>query len=119
MLGDRLREHGAAVWLVNTGWSGGAYGTGSRMKLTHTRAMVHAALGGKLAGVALEADPVFGLQVPTAVPSVPSEVLRPRDTWANGAAYDAAAARLAGMFSENFARFADQVSPEVRGAGPR
>jgi phosphoenolpyruvate carboxykinase (ATP) len=118
LLGERLKEHRAAVWLVNTGWSGGAYGTGSRMKLAHTRAMVHAALGGKLAGATFEADPVFGLEVPTAVPGVPSEVLRPRDTWADGEAYDAAAAKLAGMFKENFGRFADQVSAEVRAAGP-
>jgi len=119
LLGERLREHGSAVWLVNTGWSGGAYGTGSRMKLAHTRAMVHAALGGRLAGAAFEADPVFGLRVPTAVPGVPSGVLRPRDTWADGAAYDAAAARLAKMFADNFTRFEGQVSAEVRAAGPR
>jgi phosphoenolpyruvate carboxykinase (ATP) len=118
MLGERLRAHRAAVWLVNTGWSGGAYGTGSRMKLAHTRAMVHAALDGKLAGTTFGADPVFGLEVPVAVPGVPSEVLRPRDTWADGAAYDAAAAKLAKMFEDNFARFADEVSAEVRGAGP-
>ena len=119
MLGERLREHGATVWLVNTGWSGGAYGTGSRMKLGHTRAMVHAALGGKLTGGKFEADPIFGLEVPVAVPGVPSEVLRPRDTWADGAAYDAAAAKLAKMFKDNFTKFADQVSAEVREAGPR
>jgi phosphoenolpyruvate carboxykinase (ATP) len=119
MLGERLREHGSAVWLVNTGWSGGAYGTGSRMKLAHTRAMVHAALGGRLAAAKLEADPVFGLAIPTAVPGVPSAVLRPRGTWADGAAYDAAAAKLSKMFEDNFAKFADQVSGEVRGAGPR
>jgi phosphoenolpyruvate carboxykinase (ATP) len=103
---------------VNTGWSGGAYGTGSRMKLAHTRAMVHAALEGRLAGAKFEADPVFGLEVPTAVPGVPSKVLRPRDTWADGAAYDAAAAKLARMFEDNFEKFADEVSAEVRGAGP-
>jgi phosphoenolpyruvate carboxykinase (ATP) len=119
LLGERLKEHGAAVWLVNTGWSGGAYGTGSRMKLAHTRAMVHAALDGRLAEATFEADPVFGLEVPTAVPGVPSQVLRPRQTWADGAAYDEAAGRLAGMFKENFGRFADQVSAEVRRAGPR
>jgi phosphoenolpyruvate carboxykinase (ATP) len=119
LLGERLREHGSAVWLVNTGWSGGAYGTGSRMKLAHTRAMVHAALGGKLSGAKFEADPVFGLDVPAAVPHVPSEVLRPRDTWADGAAYDEAANRLAKMFKDNFAKFAGEVSAGVRGAGPR
>jgi phosphoenolpyruvate carboxykinase (ATP) len=118
MLGERLRAHRSVVWLVNTGWSGGAYGTGSRMKLAHTRAMVLAALEGKLAGAKFEADPVFGLEVPTAVPGVPSKVLRPRDTWADGAAYDAAAAKLARMFEDNFEKFADEVSAEVRGAGP-
>jgi phosphoenolpyruvate carboxykinase (ATP) len=118
MLGERLRAHRSVVWLVNTGWSGGAYGTGSRMKLAHTRAMVHAALEGRLAGAKFEADPVFGLEVPTAVPGVPLKVLRPRDTWADGAAYDAAAAKLARMFEDNFGKFADEVSAEVRGAGP-
>jgi phosphoenolpyruvate carboxykinase (ATP) len=119
LLGERLREHGSAVWLVNTGWSGGAYGTGSRMKLAHTRAMVHAAIDGELAGASFDADPVFGLEVPRAVPGVPPEVLRQRATWPDGAAYDAAAARLAKMFKDNFARFEGQVSAEVRKAGPR
>src|SRR5688500_14619832 len=82
MLGEKLREHGSQVWLVNTGWSGGAYGTGKRMKLGYTRAMVRAALSGRLDGVDTETDPVFGLAVPTAVPDGPSEVLRPRHKWA-------------------------------------
>jgi len=119
LLGERMHEHGAAVWLVNTGWSGGAYGTGSRLRLEHTRAMVHAALAAKLDGVAFDADPVFGLEVPRAVPGVPPEVLRPRDTWADGAAYDAAATKLAKMFKDNFGRFAGQVGADVREAGPR
>ncbi|MEX2470650.1 MAG: phosphoenolpyruvate carboxykinase (ATP) [Gemmatimonadota bacterium] len=119
MLGDRLRDTGANVWLVNTGWSGGAYGVGSRMKLKYTRAMVTAALEGTLDGADFAEDPVFGLAVPTAVPHVPSKVLHPRDTWADGDAYDAAAAKLAGMFKENFKKFADQVADEVKAAGPR
>ena len=119
MLGRRLREHKAQVWLINTGWSGGAYGTGSRLKLAHTRAMVHAALDGRLGTGEFTPDPVFGIDVPTAVPDVPREVLTPRGTWADGAAYDAAAAKVAKMFNDNFAKFADQVSAEVRGAGPR
>ena len=118
MLGERLRECGSRVWLVNTGWSGGAFGTGSRMKLDHTRAMVHAALDGRLAAAEYACDPVFGLDVPVAVPGVPSDVLRPRDTWSDPSAYDAAAAELAGMFRENFERFSDQVSAEVAAAGP-
>ncbi len=118
MLGNKLREHGAKVWLVNTGWSGGGYGVGSRMKLGYTRAMVNAALAGKLDGVDFTTDPVFGLAVPTTVPDVPDHVLSPRDTWADGADYDAAAEKLAGMFKSNFEQFADQVSDAVKAAGP-
>jgi len=119
MLGDKLREHEARVWLVNTGWSGGGYGVGSRMKLGYTRAMVNAALHGALDEVEFEPDPVFRVEVPTSVPGVPSEVLEPRLTWADPEAYDAAAAKLAGMFKANFEQFADQVSDDVRAAGPR
>ena len=118
MLGEKLKEHGANVWLVNTGWSGGAYGTGSRMKLAHTRAMVNAALSGALDSADFAADPVFGLEVPAAVPGVPAEVLKPRGTWADGAAYDAAAAKLADMFRTNFEKFEDQVSDAIKAAGP-
>jgi phosphoenolpyruvate carboxykinase (ATP) len=103
MLGEKLREHGARVWLVNTGWTGGPYGEGSRMKLAYTRAMA----------------PVFGLQIPTSVPGVPTEVLNPRDTWADKDAYDAQARKLAGLFAENFERFADRVPQAVRDAGPK
>jgi phosphoenolpyruvate carboxykinase (ATP) len=119
MLGEKLRQHGAKVWLVNTGWSGGGHGVGSRMKLQYTRAMVNAAVGGALDNADFVADPVFGMEVPTSVPGVPSEVLRPRDTWADGAAYDASAAKLAEMFKANFKQFADQVSDEVKAAGPK
>ena len=119
MLGEKLATHKARVWLVNTGWTGGPYGTGSRMKLAHTRAMVRDALAGKLDGASFEKDPVFGFEVPTAVPDVPSEVLIPRNTWADGAAYDAQAKKLAEMFRKNFEVFADQVPVAVRNAGPR
>ena len=119
MLGERLRQHDAKVWLVNTGWSGGGYGVGSRMKLGYTRAMVNAALAGDLDTGEFVDDPVFGIAVPTAVPGVPSEVLTPRETWDDPDAYDAAAEKLAGMFKENFKQFADQVSDEVKAAGPR
>ena len=119
MLGNKLREHGASVWLVNTGWSGGGYGVGSRMKLSYTRAMVNAALAGGLDSVEFAADPVFGMDVPTTVPGVPSEVLRPRDAWEDGAAYDEAAAKLADMFRTNFEKFASEVSDAVKEAGPR
>lgn len=119
MLGEKLKEQGARVFLVNTGWTGGAYGTGSRMKLGYTRAMVRAALAGELDEVATVTDPVFGFQVPTAVPGVPDNVLQPRQTWADGEAYDAQAAKLAGMFRTNFEKYADGVSPAVREAGPK
>ena len=119
MLGEKLREHGSTVWLVNTGWTGGAYGTGSRMKLAHTRAMVRAALSGALDGAETRADPVFGLAVPAAIDGVPSAVLDARGAWADRDAYDAQARRLAGMFRENIEKFGDAVSAEVRAAGPR
>ena len=118
MLGEKLAKHGATVWLVNTGWTGGAFGAGSRMKLGHTRAMVRAALAGDLDSAAFRKDPVFGFEVPTAVPGVPSEILDPRSTWADGAAYDAQAAKLARMFRDNFATFAAGVDPAVAAAGP-
>jgi phosphoenolpyruvate carboxykinase (ATP) len=119
MLGAKLAQHGAQVWLVNTGWTGGAFGTGTRMKLSHTRAMVRAVLSGELDHVKTHADPVFGLHIPQSVPGVPDEVLDPRSTWSDPAAYDTAAAKLAGMFRENFGKFADGVSEAVRNAGPR
>jgi phosphoenolpyruvate carboxykinase (ATP) len=119
MLGEKLAKHNARVWLVNTGWTGGPYGTGSRMKLAYTRAMVRDALAGKLDGATFATDPVFGFEVPTAVPDVPSEVLIPRNTWADPAAYDAQAKKLAEMFRKNFGTFAAQVPEAVRNAGPR
>jgi phosphoenolpyruvate carboxykinase (ATP) len=119
MLADRLDEHRIPVWLVNTGWTGGPYGVGHRMAIDHTRNMVRAALSGALAGVEYETDPVFGIAVPTSVPDVPSEVLRPRGTWADPAAYDAKARELAEMFATNFASYGDGVSESVRAAGPR
>ena len=108
-----------AVWLVNTGWSGGPYGVGQRMKIAHTRAMVNAALDGRLAGVPMRVDPVFGLAVPTACPDVPQQVLDPRSTWSDPSAYDAQAQKLAGMFRKNFEAFAADAPPEVAAAGPR
>src|SRR5437870_907468 len=118
MLGERIARHGVKVWLVNTGWTGGPYGTGSRMKLPHTRTMVRAALAGELDRAAFKKDPVFGFEVPTAVPGVPADVLVPRATWADPAAYDAQARELARMFRENFEQYRPQVSEAVAGAGP-
>jgi phosphoenolpyruvate carboxykinase (ATP) len=119
MLGERLRTHGASCWLINTGLTGGPYGTGRRMDLAHTRAMVEAALSGRLDDVATAEDPVFGLAIPEAVPGVPSDVLQPRTTWDDPDAYDQQARRLAGMFADNFARYADAVDDVVRAAGPQ
>jgi phosphoenolpyruvate carboxykinase (ATP) len=119
MLAERLHQYGVRAWLVNTGWTGGPYGTGERMNINHTRSMVRAALSGALDGVPTETDPVFGLEVPTSCPDVPAEVLNPRATWADSAAYDRQAAALATMFVENFAAYADGVPESVLAAGPR
>lgn len=117
MLGELLKEHGSKVWLVNTGWSGGPYGVGKRMKLSLTRAMVRAALAGELDSVETTTDPIFGLQVPQHVPDVPDEVLDPRKTWADPADYDAQAKKLAEMFRTNFAKFGGE-SEAITAAGP-
>jgi phosphoenolpyruvate carboxykinase (ATP) len=119
MLGRLIEEHHADVWLVNTGWTGGAYGVGSRMKLSHTRRMVHALLHGDLSNAKTTTDPVFGLAVPTEISGVPKGILRPRETWKDGTAYDAQAKKLAGMFRENFTKFESFVSEAVRKAGPQ
>jgi phosphoenolpyruvate carboxykinase (ATP) len=118
MLGERMDRFRAQCWLVNTGWTGGPFGEGARMKLASTRTMVRAALEGTLDHVSTRADPVFGIAVPTGVPGVPTEVLDPRSTWAEPARYDAQAAKLAHMFRENFTQFANQVDEAVRAAGP-
>jgi phosphoenolpyruvate carboxykinase (ATP) len=118
-LGDRIARHEARVWLVNTGWTGGAYGVGSRMKIAHTRAMIKAALAGELDNVQYTVDPFFNLEVPQSVAGVPSEVLNPRSTWKDGAAYDTQAAKLARMFIENFKTFEAEAAPEVTAAGPK
>jgi len=119
MLAERLEGHGVRAWLVNTGWTGGPYGTGERMDINHTRSMVRAALDGRLDGVPTVTDPIFGVEVPTSCPDVPAEFLQPRATWADSDAYDHQARALAHMFAENFAAYADGVSAAVRAAGPR
>jgi phosphoenolpyruvate carboxykinase (ATP) len=116
MLGRRMQEHGSQCWLVNTGWFGGPYGVGSRMKLPYTRAMVNAAIEGRLNDVEFETDPAFGLTVPKTVPGVPGEFLRPRDAWKDKAAYDKSAADLSARFAKNFEKF--DVPANVRAAGP-
>jgi phosphoenolpyruvate carboxykinase (ATP) len=119
MLIERLAKWDVPVWFVNTGWTGGPYGTGERMNIIHTRTMVRAALNGQLDGVPMRIDPIFGVEVPTVCPDVPSEVLDPRQTWQDKSGYDAQAEKLARMFAENFEHYADGVPPSVRTAGPR
>jgi phosphoenolpyruvate carboxykinase (ATP) len=119
MLGKLIEEHESDVWLVNTGWTGGAFGVGTRMKLSHTRAMVHALLRGDLHSAPVERHPVFGLAVPKHIAGVPDEVLHARNTWPDKGAYDEQAKKLAGMFRENFSKFAAHVSDAVMAAGPR
>jgi phosphoenolpyruvate carboxykinase (ATP) len=117
MLSERIGKYGAKVWLLNTGWTGGPYGTGSRFSLKYTRAMVSAILSGALDTVPTREHPVFGLHMPTAIAGVPDEVLDPRNTWKDKAAYDAQAAKLARLFRENDAKF--EMPEAVRAAGPK
>ncbi len=118
MLGEKIRTHDARVFLVNTGWTGGPYGTGSRMKLDYTREMVNAVLNGDLDDAETTTDPFFGLMIPTRIDGVPPEVLNPRGTWESTDAYDAKARQLAEMFAANFEKYADSVSSAVLSAGP-
>jgi phosphoenolpyruvate carboxykinase (ATP) len=118
MLGEKLRRHEARVWLVNTGWTGGGHGVGSRIRLAHTRAMIRAALGGRLDRVETVRDPIFGLEIPTHVPDVPPKLLIPEKTWSDPESYRVAAQKLAGMFRDNFAQYRDEVAPEIVRAGP-
>ncbi|MGX9966948.1 phosphoenolpyruvate carboxykinase [Roseomonas sp. F4] len=119
MLAERIAKDGAEVWLVNTGWTGGAYGTGKRMSIQHTRALLRAALDGSLAKVEFETDPFFGLSIPKAVPGIPSDVLNPRNSWADKAAYDKQAKQLVSLFEQNFETFAGAVSDDVKAAAIR
>jgi len=119
LLGKKIAEHNAAVWLVNTGWSGGAYGVGQRMKISHTRAMIRAILNGTLANVETKPDPIFGVNVPVSCPDVPPEVLQPRNTWRDKDAYDAQARDLARRFNENFKKYESGVAEAVRAVAPR
>ncbi len=119
MLGDKIAKHGATVWLVNTGWSGGPYGVGSRMKIGYTRAMVNAAIEGKLNDVPITPHPIFGVGIPQKVPNVPDEVLNPRDTWNDKDAYDKQARKLAQMFVDNFKQFEEGATQEIRDAAPK
>lgn len=119
MLGEKIARHKVSVWLVNTGWTGGPYGIGKRMSIAYTRAMVRAALSGALDEMPTRPDPLFGVGVPLHCPDVPDEVLQPRNTWEDQAAYDRQACDLAHRFTANFTSFAAEVTPEVCAAGPR
>jgi phosphoenolpyruvate carboxykinase (ATP) len=119
LLEKNIQEHKSTCWLVNTGWTGGPYGTGRRMEIQYTRALLNAALDGVLHEVEMYEDPIFGFQVPVSVPGVPDEVLNPRNTWADKSAYDAQARKLARLFEENFEQFREDTPAHVIGAGPR
>jgi phosphoenolpyruvate carboxykinase (ATP) len=118
VLADKMQQHHAAAWLVNTGWTGGPYGTGSRIRLNHTRSIIDAIHSGELADTPTAIEPVFGLAVPKSCPGVPPEILLPRDTWTKPPAYDTQAKHLAKLFQTNFAQYAEQATSEVRAAGP-
>jgi phosphoenolpyruvate carboxykinase (ATP) len=118
MLGQKMRESKVNVWMINTGWSGGPYGVGQRMKLSLTRNMISAALEGKLDHVEYEAHPIFGMLMPKECTGVPAEILNPRNTWADVAAYDAMAKKLAGQFIQNFEKYANGVTAEILEAAP-
>lgn len=119
LLAEKVKEHNAAIWLVNTGWSGGAFGVGKRMKLSYTRAIIDAIHSGALRDAEMIVDPTFGVAVPTKLEGVPDEVLIPRNTWTDKAAYDATAAKLATLFVENFKKYESGASEAIRSAAPR
>ncbi|HMR90968.1 MAG TPA: phosphoenolpyruvate carboxykinase (ATP) [Chitinophagaceae bacterium] len=119
MLGKKMQENKVNVWMINTGWTGGPYGTGKRINLKYTHAMITAALDGKLNDMEFSYHPVFGMAIPSSCPGVPDEVLNPRSTWADGAAYDEKARYLAGLFIKNFEKYANGVSAEILNAAPK
>ena len=119
MLGKKMKEHNVNIWMINTGWSGGPYGIGHRMKLPFTRSMITAALEGKLDNVAFEAHPVFGMMMPMTCPDVPSDILNPRNTWADKSSYDLKAKDLASQFIKNFQKYAAGVNEETLAAAPK
>ncbi len=116
MLAEKMQQHGAHAWLINTGYTGGGYGTGRRMSLSHTRAIIDAIHDGELADVSTNNDPVFDLAIPESCPNVPASLLTPRNTWENTEAFDYAAVKLAGLFANNFKQFKDGCSQEILSA---
>ena len=119
LLGEKIKKHNVKCWLVNTGWTGGPYGIGSRMKIQYTRAMLNAALDGKLDKVEYETDPIFNLLIPKSCEGVPSEVLNPKNTWEDKKAYDEMAKVLADMFVNNFKEYEAETTKEISAAGPK
>ncbi|MCY7422686.1 MAG: phosphoenolpyruvate carboxykinase (ATP) [Chitinophagaceae bacterium] len=119
LLGKKLKEHNVNVWLINTGWSGGSYGVGQRIKLKYTRAMIGAALQNQLDNIACEAHPVFGFMIPASCPNVPSEILQPKNTWADKKGYDEKARNLANLFITNFQKYSAGVSEEILKSSPQ
>ena len=116
MLGERIAKHDVQVWLVNTGWTGGAPPAAKRMKIAYTRAMVNAAIEGRLNDIETTTEPFFGLAIPQSCPGVPDDVLDPRKAWSDPAAYDKQANKLAGLFAENFKQYEAAASPDVLAA---
>jgi len=119
LLGKKMKENNVKVWLVNTGWSGGSYGVGSRMSLKYTRALITAALNGELENVEFRTHDVFGLSYPIACPGVPSEILDARNTWEDKSAYDATSKKLANAFNKNFEKFSDYATEELLSGAPK
>ena len=118
LLAEKIRKHDSKVWLVNTGWSGGPYGVGSRFKLKYTRAIIDAIHDGSLAQAETYTDPVFGVAIPKECGGVPSELLDPKQTWSDGGDYDKMAHKLASLFHDNFKKFEEGASAEIKNAGP-
>jgi phosphoenolpyruvate carboxykinase (ATP) len=119
LLAERIESQGSKAWLVNTGWTGGPYGTGERMSLKHTRAIIDAIHSGDLEKAPKKTDTIFGFNVPVSCPGVPDEILTPRNTWSDGDAYDEKARHLAGLFRENFVKFEEGTSAAIRDAAPK
>lgn len=119
MLSEKMKKHNVNIWLVNTGWTGGEYGTGNRIKLRYTRAMIAAALAGDLAKAGFQNDEIFNLAIPTACPNVPDDILNPRNTWEDKEAYDSKASYLASSFNKNFRQFEDKASDDLLAAAPK
>lgn len=119
LLAEKIRTYDSNVWLVNTGWTGGVYGVGSRMQLSHTRRMLDAATSGELNNASFSSEPFFGLSIPQSIDGVPDHILNPREAWADKNAYDEKAKKLAGMFRDNFKKFEDKASKEIVEAGPK